>query len=230
MILKPHNTSKTFAGGVGDPSAVAVGDYLYLFYGEYGFPGVYDEASYKRDDEYKGQCISVARIALKDLDNPVGKALRWNGKEFSTAYNGFGAPIASLQIPVTEGGCPASSPTGGFHWGPSVSWNTYLNCWVMLMGKVTGSSWKGSSVYISFNKNKDLGEGNHSQEWTKPQLLLDKPGFIMWYPSIQPMNTPEDIAQKHTCMRLGQKARLYIKYIKPEKSDYMSEYVIEFEK
>jgi hypothetical protein len=44
------------------------------------------------------------------------------------------------------------------------------------------------------------------------------------------MNTPEDIAQKHTCMRLGQKARLYIKYIKPEKSDYMSEYIIEFEK
>lgn len=100
----------------------------------------------------------------------------------------------------------------------------------MLMGKVTGSSWKGSSVYISFNKNKDLGEGNNSQAWTKPQLLLDKPGFIMWYPSLQPMNTPEDIAQKHTCMRLGKKARLYIKYIKPEKSDYMSEYIIEFEK
>lgn len=230
MILKPHNTSKTFAGGVGDPSAVAVGDYLYLFYGEYGFPGVYDEATYQREAEYKGQCISVARIALNDLDNPVGKALRWNGKEFSAAYNGFGAPIASLQIPVSEGGGPASSPTGGFHWGPSVSWNTYLNCWVMLMGKVTGSSWKGSGVYISFNKNKDLGEGSNSQEWTKPQLLLDKPGFIMWYPSLQPMNTPEDIAQKHTCMRLGQKARLYIKYIKPEKSDYMSEYIIEFEK
>jgi hypothetical protein len=28
MILKPHNTSRTFAGGVGDPSAVASGEYL----------------------------------------------------------------------------------------------------------------------------------------------------------------------------------------------------------
>ena len=44
------------------------------------------------------------------------------------------------------------------------------------------------------------------------------------------MSTPEDIANKHTCMRLGKKARLYIKYIKPEKSEYKSEYVIEFEK
>jgi hypothetical protein len=230
MILKPHNTSKTFAGGVGDPSAVAVGDSLYLFYGEYGFPGVYNEATYQRADEWRGQCISVARIALRDLDNPVGKAQRWDSKGFAAPYNSFGAPIAALQIPLNENGGPASSPTGGFHWGPSVSWNTHLNCWVMLMGKVTGSSWQGSSVYISFNKNKDLGKGNNSQQWTKPQLLLDKPGYIMWYPSLQPMNTPEDIAQKHTCLRLGKRARLYIKYIKPEKSEYKSEYIIEFEK
>ncbi|MFN8348528.1 MAG: hypothetical protein U0X91_26230 [Spirosomataceae bacterium] len=230
MILKPRNTSKTFAGGVGDPSAVAVGDYLYLFFGEYGFPGIYNEAGYRPEDEWKGQCISMARIALSDLENPVDKAKRWDGKGFHAPFNGVGAPIASLQIPISEGGGPASSPAGGFHWGPSVSWNTYLNCWVMLMAKAVGPSWKGSSVYISFNKNKELGEGNHSQEWTKPQLLLDSPGFIMWYPSLQPMNMPEDIAQKHTSLRLGQKARLYIKYIKPEKSVYMSQYIIEFEK
>ncbi len=45
LILKPYNTSCTFAGGVGDPSAVASGEYLYLFYGEYGYPGIYDEQS-----------------------------------------------------------------------------------------------------------------------------------------------------------------------------------------
>ena len=98
----------------------------------------------------------------------------------------------------------------------------------MLMGHVTGSSWAGSKIFISFNKNKDLGTGANSQAWTKPQLLLDKPGFFLWYPSLQPMNTPEDIAQKHTCLRLGQRARLYVKNIKPEKSEYMSEYIIEF--
>lgn len=229
LILKPFNTSNTFAGGIGDPSAVVSGDYLYLFYGEYGYPGEYKEESYDSKKEWSGQCISVARILLSDLENPQGKAKRWDGTGFNAAYNGIGKPIAALQIPMEEGGGPASSPKGGFYWGPSVSWNTHLKCWVMLMGKVVGASWAGSSVHISFNKNQDLGEALQSQEWTKPKLLLDKPGYFLWYPSLQPMNTPEDITNKNTCLRLGQKARLFIKNIKPEKSDYLSEYIIEFQ-
>lgn len=230
LILKPHNTSNTFPGGVGDPSAVACGDYLYLFYGEYGYPGVYDSATYDPEKEWSGQCISVARLRLDELDNPQGKAKRWDGKGFNAPYDGIGAPVTSLQIPRSEGGGPASSPTGGFHWGPSVSWNTYLECWVMLMGKVTGPSWAGSSIWISFNRNKDLGEAMHAQEWTKPRLLLDKPGYFLWYPSLQPMNTPEDIANKNTCLKLGKRARLFVKNIKPEKSEYKSEHIIEFSK
>nr|MCU0409180.1 hypothetical protein [Bacteroidales bacterium] len=189
LILKPHNTSETFAGGVGDPCAIASGDHLYLFYGEYGYPGVYDEETYSRDTEWSGQCISVARIALADLDNPEGKALRWDGKAFSVPYDGIGKPVESLMIPREEGGGPASSPGGGFHWGPSVHWNTYLNCWVMLMGKVVGTSWKGSQVFISFNFNPDFSDPEKSQEWTSPVLLYEKPGYILWYPSLQPMNT-----------------------------------------
>jgi len=230
LIMKPHNTSKTFAGGVGDPSAVASGDYLYLFYGEYGYPGQYEEKAYDAQKEWSGQCISVARIRLSDLDNPVGKARRWDGKGFNAPHNGIGAPIAALQIPREAGGGAASSPTGGFHWGPSVSWNTYLNGWVMLMGKVTGSSWAGSSIHISFNPHKDLGEAMQSQTWSKPKLLLDKPGYFLWYPSLQPMNTPDDVANKHTCLRLGQRARLFVKNIRPEKSEYKSEHIIEFVK
>ncbi len=230
MILKPHNTSNTFAGGVGDPSAVASGEYLYLFYGEYGYPGVYDSATYDPAKEWSGQCISVARIKLSDLDNPVGKARRWDGKEFNVLPDGVGAPVASLQIPMNEGGGPASAPNKQFHWGPSVSWNTYLNCWVMMMGKVESSSWKGSSIYISYNFNKDLGEGNNSQQWTRPQQILDKPGHILWYPSLQPMNTEEDIENKHTCLKLGKRARLFFKDMEGPKSEYLSEYIIEFER
>ncbi len=230
LILKPHNTSKTFAGGVGDPSAVASGDYLYLFYGEYGYPGVYNENKYDPTKEWSGQCISVARIRLADLDNPLGKALRWDGRGFNAPYDGVGKPIASLQIPKTAGGGPASAPSGGFYWGPSVSWNTYLNCWVMLMAKAVGPSWAGSSIYISFNTHPDLGKAMQSQDWSKPQLLVDKPGYFLWYPSLQPMNTPEDIQDKNTCLRLGRKARLFVKNILPEKSEYTSEYIIEFSK
>ncbi len=234
MILKPHNTSETFAGGVGDPSAVASGDHLYVFYGEYGYPGKYDEQKYDPKKEWSGQCISIARIKLSDLDAPAGKAKRWDGKSFSAPGDGMGKPVASLQIPLAEGGGAASSPTGGFHWGPSVSWNTYLDCWVMLMGKVIGPSWKGGSIYISFNKNKDLGKGNNAQQWSKPQLLLDRPGHTIWYPSLQPMNNEEDIKNKNTCLKLGKQARLFFKDMYGEnetfKAEYVSEFIIEFEK
>ncbi|RIW17206.1 hypothetical protein D0X99_05500 [Algoriphagus lacus] len=228
MILKPHNTSKTFAGGVGDPSAVAVGDYLYLFYGEYGYPGKYDPATYSAETEWSGQCISIARIKLDDLDDPQGKGMRWDGKGFNAPWDGVGQPVSSLQIPRSEDGGPASSPTGGFHWGPSVSWNTHLECWVMLMGKVEGQSWVGDELYISFNPHRELGEGNNSQAWSKPQLLLKKPGHVLWYPSLQPLNSPEDIAAKNTSLKLGKRARLFFKY--SDLGKYMSEYIVEFEK
>ena len=230
FILKPHNQSNTFPGGVGDPSAVVNGNYLYLFYGEYSYPEAYDSLTYNADKEYSGQCISIARILISDLDNPEGKAKRWDGKGFTIPYDGVGKPVAALQIPKQSGGGPASSPTGGFYWGPSVSWNTYLNCWVMLMGKVTGPSWAGNSVHISFNKNRDLGNALQSQEWTTPKELFKREGFFLWYPSLQPFNSPEDIQQKNTCLRLGKKARLFIKNIKPEKSEYMSMHIIEFSK
>jgi len=226
LILKPHNTSNTFAGGVGDPSAVASGDSLYLFYGEYGYPGIYEEGTYNDSVEWSGQCISVARIAISDLEAPEGKALRWDGKGFRAAWNGVGAPIHSLQIARNEGGGPASSPQGGFHWGPSVSWNTYLECWVMLMGHVVGPSWQGSRMYISFNPNWDLGKADHSQKWSKPRLLAEKPGHIMWYPSLQPTADSADIANRYTCLRLGREARLFYKIA--DEGRYLSELRVRF--
>jgi len=230
LILKPHNTANNFAGGVGDPSAVASGAYLYLFFGEYGYPGKYDKASYSSDFEHRGQCISMARIALNDLDNPVGKARRWDGKGFNAASNGIGAPITSLQIPKSFGGGPCSSPTGKYYWGPSVSWNTYLHQWVMLMAKAEGPSWKGSSIYISFNKNADLSPAKNSQEWTTPELLIDKPEHILWYPSLQPLHTVADKENKNTCLKLGEQARLFFKDAFKDSSQYLSEYIVQFKK
>lgn len=227
MILKPHNISNTFAGGVGDPSAVANGDYLYLFYGEYSYPVDFNTDTFNPETEASGQCISVARIKLSDLDQPEGKAMRWDGKSFSAPHTAAGTPIPSLQISKADGGGPASN-RGQYHWGPSVSWNYYLNCWVMLIGKVEDYSWRGSSIYISFNRNKDLGEGDHAIQWSKPQLLLTKPGRVLWYPALQPMNTEEDIKNKNTCLQLGQRARLFVK--DSEANEYSSEYIIEFEK
>lgn len=230
MILKPHNTGINFAGGVGDPSAVANGQYLYIFFGEYGYPASYNAGTYDPAFEWSGQCISIARILLSDLENPVGKAKRWNGLSFNSPADSVGDPVESLQIPLASGGGPASSPKAKYYWGPSVSWNTYLNCWVMLMAKAEGPSWKGSSIYISFNKNADLGQEKNSQEWSAPEKLLDKPGHTLWYPSLQPVNTASDKANKYTSLRLGQQARLFFKDMHGDKSEYLSEYLIKFEK
>lgn len=230
MIMKPDNKSVTFAGGVGDPSAVASGDYLYLFYSEYGYPGVYNQETYDPETEFKGQCISVARLSLDDLENPAGKARRWDGKGFHATSDGIGVPIESIRIPQSSGGGPASSPTAKYHWGPSVSWNTYLNCWIMLMAKAEGPKWIGGSLYISFNKNTDLGSGNNSQQWTTPELLIDRPGHILWYPSLQPMNTPDDLQNKNTCLKLGREARFFFKDQHEGKSEYLSEFRVRFEK
>ncbi len=228
LILKPHNTGINFAGGVGDPSAVANGNYLYVFYGEYGYPGSYNSSTYDSSLEWSGQCISIARIPLADLNNPAGKAKRWDGQGFNAPADSIGKPVASLQIPQNEGGGPASSPTAKYFWGPSVSWNTYLNCWVMLMAKAEGPSWKGSSIYISFNPNADLGQGKNSQEWSVPKLLLDKAGHTIWYPSLQPFATNDAKEKKYTSVKLDKKARLFYKDQYQERSPYLSEYVIEF--
>lgn len=230
MILRPHNNSLTFGGGVGDPSAVASGEYLYLFYGEYGYPGIYDSLTYRGDTEMSGQCISIARIKLSDLNNPVGKAKRWNGQSFDAPHDSIGVPVRSLQRTKEEGGGPASGAKAGFHWGPSVSWNTYLNQWVMLMAYSTGPKWAGSQIYISFNKNADLGAGENSQQWSKPKLLLDVPGHIIWYPSLQPTASADDVKNKYTCLRLGQTARLFFKDMVKDSSSYISDYLIKFER
>lgn len=229
MILKPHNTSVDFAGGVGDPSAVASGDFLYVFYSEYGYPDNYDEESYSPAKEWSGQCISVARIPLKELNDPAKKAKRWDGTGFTIPYDGIGKPIGSLQIPLADGGGPSSSAEAKYYWGPSVSWNSYLQSWVLLMARAERPKWGGSAIFISFNHHKDLGEALNSQVWLKPELLIDKSGDVLWYPSLQPTSSPEDIQNKNTCLKMGQKARLYYKHFPKGAVDrYLSEYEIEF--
>jgi len=100
----------------------------------------------------------------------------------------------------------------------------------MLMAKAEGPSWKGSSLYVSFNKNADLGKGNNSQQWTKPILLLDKPGHTIWYPSLQPLNNEANPVNKYSSVKMGQKARLFYKDNDGGKNDYVSEWGVEFRK
>jgi hypothetical protein len=134
-----------------------------------------------------------------------------------------------LQIPLEKGGGPTSSATSKYYWGPSVSWNVYLQSWVLLMARAERPKWGGSAIFVSFNHHKDLGEASNSQDWSEPRLLLDKPGDVLWYPSLQPTSSQEDIHNKNTCLQMGKKARLYYKHFPKGGGDrYISEYEIEF--
>jgi|UniRef100_UPI004047D689 hypothetical protein len=52
----------------------------------------------------------------------------------------------------------------------------------------------------------------------------------LWYPSLQPLNDPNDIKEKYTSVKLGKRARFFVKRIKPGDDKYASEHYIEFEK
>lgn len=211
MIRLPVNRNYCFPGGVGDPSAVADDGYLYVFFGEYAYPTAWDAATWDREVEAAAQCISVARVPLDALDAPTGAARRWDGSAFAAPWDGAGAPIASLRIPRAEGGGAVSQGDELYHWGPSVSWNEDLEVWVMVMGRVDGPFWAGDSLYLSINPHRRLGEGDASQRWSTPVRIIHRPGHKLWYPSLQPMDGPADLAAKRTSLRLGREARLWFK-------------------
>ncbi|GAB2604245.1 hypothetical protein [Pseudactinotalea suaedae] len=213
MIRLPVNRNFCFPGGVGDPSAVACGDHLYVFFGEYAYPEAWSAGGWDAPTEAAAQCIGVARVPLEDLDEPTGRARRWDGVAFEALWDGAGAPIRSLQIDDADGGGPVSQGDRRYYWGPSVSWNEHLGVWVMLMGRVDGPFWVGDSVFVSINTEADLGAGDASQRWSTPVELLSRPGRTLWYPALQPTDEPDDVAGRRSGIRLGRRARLFVKDI-----------------
>jgi hypothetical protein len=228
MIRLPINKNYCFPGGVGDPSAVSNGEYLYVFFGEYSYPGEFNAANWSSNEEASGQCVSVARIALEDLDKPEALAKRWDGESFSADWNQVGKPIKSLQISRENGGGAVSQGDELYYWGPSVSWNDEIQCWVMLLGRVDGPYWVGGQLFLSINVNKDLGSGAASQEWSTPIEIVNRPGHTLWYPSLQPDDSPEALASKRTCLNLGKFSRLWFKDMTKEEHVYLSDFVVEF--
>ena len=66
---------------MGDPSAVASGEYPLPVCGrDHGCRRLQQKQAMIRVPDGRGQCISVARIALKDLDHPASKADSWDEK------------------------------------------------------------------------------------------------------------------------------------------------------
>lgn len=198
-----------FAGGVGDPS-MAVGpdsSHAYIVFTDYSGA---DPAT---------QGIQVARIALADLDAPLhpdgrSKALRWyNGTWSGPGLQGTGSSrLGQSWTPIPIGQAtpilpPARSwqdPDGGGYWGPSLSWNTYLGAFVLLLNNVSGArAFDAEGNYVTYVP--DMASPVPSPR--TPLRLQDLPNAPApsWY--VQALGDPD---MKGTSALTGQDARLFL--------------------
>lgn len=198
-----------FAGGVGDPS-MAVGPdstHAYIVFTDYSGA---DPAT---------QGIQVARLALADLDAPLhpdgrSKAMRWhNGAWTGPGLQGTSSPrVGQTWAPTPLGQAtpllpPARSwqdPEGGGFWGPSLSWNTHLGAFVLLLNNVSGArAFDAEGNYITYLPDMTAPRPVPST----PQRLQDLPNApeASWY--AQALGDP---STKGTSALTGQDARLFL--------------------
>ena len=133
-----------FAGGVGDPSMAVGPDSTYAYIAFTDYTG----------DDARSQGIQLARIALADLDAPLAvdgtsKARRWHaGAWAAPGLQGTPGPrVGQSWTPVPLGqATPLLAPPrswlredGGGYWGPSLSWNTHVGAFMLLLNKVSGA-------------------------------------------------------------------------------------------
>ncbi len=150
-----------FAAGHGDFSVLLDRDgrYFYFLFGNYG-------------GDADSQGIGIARMAFEDRRNPAGAV--W--KFFNGSWNepGLGGRLTPI-FPVARAW--QRSDTNAF-WGPSVHWNTYLECYVMLLNHACCEpGWPAAGVYVSFNR--DIGD---PWGWSNPTKLMNKPQG--YYPQV----------------------------------------------
>jgi len=184
--IDPTAQNGYFAGGHGDFSVILdrSREYFYFYFDNYGGPAA-------------TQGLCVARMAFADRFNPDGKVWKYyNGSWQEAGRGGRVTPI----FPVKKSWM-ASEPDA--FWGPSIHWNTYLNCYVMLLNHAQGDpGWSQEGVYVSFSTDITRPES-----WTQPQKIMDKsqfPGWYFFYPQVMGLESGG------TDRRAGQVARLYV--------------------
>ncbi|MHC4109579.1 MAG: exo-alpha-sialidase [Planctomycetota bacterium] len=180
------SANKYFVGGNGDFAVIADREnkYMYFFI-----------STYNKDMAEQG--VSVARMPLKDLDNPKGKVFKWYKGQWSEP--GIGGHVTTIFSAFIDW----HRPDADAFWGPSIHWNTYLNTWVMLLDRAKDKNWAQEGIYISFNP--DLSKPG---EWTKPFKILDAGELekSKWYPQV----VGTDSAKRETDKLAGRKARLFV--------------------
>ncbi|MBI5693362.1 MAG: hypothetical protein HZC55_25065 [Verrucomicrobia bacterium] len=175
-----------FTGGHGDFTVVLDRDrkHFYFFFTNYGGPA-----------ESQGVC--VARMAFDDRFEPVGKVEKYH-------QGGWTEPgLGGAVTPIFAAARSWNHADPDSFWGPSVHWNTHLQCFVMLVNHAKGEpGWSQNGIYVSYST--DL---SRPQAWKVPTKVLgdrDIPGWSTFYPQV--MGLEEGGTDSHA----GRVARLYL--------------------
>lgn len=208
--IKCDSASPWDVGGTGDFSLVPDRSQQYLYF--YG-------TSY--DPHFEEQGIFAARMRLADRDNPSGKVWKWyKGNWSEPGQWGHVTPIFAPERDFTQ-------PEGAMFWGPALSWNSYLEMYVMLLNHATDPELNADGIYISFNRRIEDPTG-----WSRPQKILDRAGIqkVMqgvnlsptkmangWYPEVigdGPGETDSLVGRTGRLFLAGV-SRLQITFLKP---------------
>lgn len=175
-----------FAGGNGDVSAVFDRDrkYIYIVY-----------TNYPMRDQLTDQGIAFARLAIEDLDQPVGRVWKWYNGSYSQP--GIDGLASSILKPVIDFRAP--NPEG--YWGPSVHYNTFLKKYLMLLSRTRdGNSVQQplptEGIYVSLNDDISNPAG-----WSEPTKIV---AGGHWYPQFIGTKVPEDSNE------LGERGRFFM--------------------
>lgn len=170
-----------FAGGNGDFCVVVdrAKEWVYFLISTYG--------------DFAEQGVAVARMSLADRGSPVGKVLKWRDGGWSEpGLGGRLTPIFPARIDWHRDDADA-------YWGPSVHWNTWLECWVMLLNRAKDKDWGQEGIYASFSPDLARPDG-----WSEPVKILEPPYQPGWYPQVIGTSKGE------TDKLAGRTARLFV--------------------
>jgi hypothetical protein len=138
------------SGGHGDFTAILdrSGSFVYFFY-----------SSYVRDPRQQGIC--GARMSVKDLPAPVGTVWKWDGADW--AEPGLGG----RSTPIFPSAIDWHRADADIFWGPSVHWNTWLGCYVMLASRAVDTRMTGDGTWISWSSTPE-----RPSSWSTPRQII----------------------------------------------------------
>jgi hypothetical protein len=178
-----------FAGGHGDFSVILdrKGEYFYFLFDNYGGAA-------------NTQGIAMARLAFDDRDHPVGNVYKYyEGDWQETGIGGRLTPVITVRVPWESANTDA-------HWGPSVSWNTYIQRYVILLNRsCCEPEWPQEGIYISYSS--DISDPD---TWTRPVRILT-PNDIGFAPGFYPQLVGTGPGESDSLT--GQASRIFVKGI-----------------